>query len=65
MAGVGWLVAAGFGRAELSTLASNPAAQRFYATRGWSPTGTVTHVDLGSVAFDEVRFSLPGPTERP
>jgi GNAT superfamily N-acetyltransferase len=55
-ASVGWR------RGELNALQTNPGAQAFYARRGWSPTGRVVHVDLGSVAFDEVRFAKPiGP----
>jgi len=52
-----WFRAVGYVRAELSTLATNPVAQAFYRSRGWEPTGRVEHVDLGSVAFDEVRFA--------
>lgn len=51
-----WSADVGFDRLELSVLASNPSAQGFYRARGWAPTGRVTHVDLGVVAFDEVRF---------
>ena len=56
-AAVGWFGARGLGRAELSTIATNPRAQGFYRAAGWEPTGRVHHVDLGSVAFDEVRFA--------
>jgi len=52
-----WFRSVGYGRAELSTLATNPLAQAFYWSRGWEPTGKMEHVDLGSVAFDEVRFA--------
>jgi ribosomal protein S18 acetylase RimI-like enzyme len=52
-----WFGAAGFERVELSTLASNPAAQAFYAARGWAPTGRSIPVDLGVVAFTEVRYA--------
>ena len=52
-----WFPTVGYERAELSTLATNPAAQAFYRARGWEPTGRVTPVDLGVVAFDEVRFA--------
>lgn len=59
----GWFVDAGFASAELNTLATNPAAQAFYRSHGWEPTGRVRHVDLASVAFDEVRFGRRlGPT---
>lgn len=54
-----WLGEAGFERLELSTLATNPGAQAFYRRQGWEPTGEVRHVDLGTVAFDEVRFGRP------
>jgi GNAT superfamily N-acetyltransferase len=52
-----WFRSVGFRRAELSTLASNPAAQAFYRARGWEPTGRITAVDLGVVAFEELRFA--------
>ena len=52
-----WFADAGLVRAELSTIATNPAAHAFYRARGWEPTGRVVHVDLGVVAFDEVRFA--------
>jgi GNAT superfamily N-acetyltransferase len=52
-----WFRSAGYQRAELSTLATNPAAHAFYAARGWEPTGRITPVDLGIVAFEEVRFA--------
>lgn len=55
-----WLREAGYHRLELSTLATNPAAQAFYDRQGWSATGRVDHVDLGSVAFDEVRYAATG-----
>ena len=56
-----WFADAGLVRAELSTIATNPAAHAFYRAHGWEPTGRVVHVDLGVVVFDEVRFarSLP------
>ncbi len=52
-----WFAEQGLARAELSTMATNAAAQAFYWARGWVPTGRVTPVDLGVVAFDEVRFA--------
>lgn len=52
-----WFRSVGFARAELSTLATNPAAQAFYRSHGWEPTGRITPVDLGIVAFEEVRFA--------
>lgn len=52
-----WFRSAGFDRLELSTLVTNPAAQAFYAARGWRPTGRITPVDLGVVAFEEMRFA--------
>lgn len=52
-----WCAEVGWSRAELEVLATNPRAQAFYAARGWTPTGRVTHVDLGVVAFDEARWA--------
>lgn len=52
-----WSRAVGYRSAELSTLATNPDAQRFYRATGWEPTGRIVPVDLGVVAFDEVRFA--------
>ena len=52
-----WCAEVGWTRAELNVLATNPAAQAFYAARGWEPTGRVVPVDLGVVAFDEVRLA--------
>jgi len=52
-----WFRSAGFERAELSTLVTNPAAQGFYRSRGWEPTGRIIPVDLGVVAFEEMRFA--------
>ncbi|QXC63202.1 GNAT family N-acetyltransferase [Aquihabitans sp. G128] len=62
-----WFADRGLARVELTTLATNLRAQAFYAARGWAPTGRVTHVDLGTVAFDEVRFASDGParSDRP
>lgn len=57
-AAVAGLIEAGFARIELSVLTTNTAAQAFYRSRGWAPTGVVTHVDLGVVAFDEARFAF-------
>ncbi|MGI8754928.1 MAG: GNAT family N-acetyltransferase [Acidimicrobiales bacterium] len=58
-----WFVDAEFATAELNTLATNAAGQAFYRSHGWEPTGQVRHVDLTSVAFDEVRFRRRlGPT---
>ena len=54
-----WLDSAGFTRAELSMLTTNPPAQAFYRAQGWLPTGRIIPVDLGVVAFDEMRFSRP------
>ncbi|CAN5874018.1 hypothetical protein BH23ACT2_BH23ACT2_25170 [soil metagenome] len=51
-----WLDEAGFEQLELSALASNHAAHRFYRVRGWEPTGEVVPVDLGTVAFAEARY---------
>ncbi|WP_421118847.1 GNAT family N-acetyltransferase [Aquihabitans daechungensis] len=52
-----WFRSVGFERAELSTLVTNPAAQAFYRSRGWEPTGRIIPVDLGTVAFEEMRFA--------
>ncbi|HEX2574789.1 MAG TPA: GNAT family N-acetyltransferase [Aquihabitans sp.] len=52
-----WLADAGHRRVELSALAGNDRARRFYEQRGWAPTGRVTHVSLAAVAFDEVRYA--------
>ncbi len=52
-----WFEHLGLARAELSTLATNPRAQAFYEASGWERTGAVHHVDLGIVAFDEVRYA--------
>jgi ribosomal protein S18 acetylase RimI-like enzyme len=51
-----WFGEVGFDRAELSTLTTNPAAQAFYRSQGWTPTGRTIPVDLGVVAFEELRF---------
>lgn len=51
-----WLTAVGLSDMELSVLAPNHAAQAFYRARGWTPTGQVIPVDLGVVAFEELRF---------
>lgn len=51
------LARAGFACAELSVLSTNSVAHAFYRSQGWAPTGRIVHVDLGVVAFDEVRFS--------
>lgn len=53
-----WFASRGLGRMELWVLATNPKAQGFYRSRGWTDTGRCQHVDLEVVAFDEVRFSL-------
>lgn len=58
-AAVARFAALGLERAELSTLATNPRAQAFYEASGWERTGAVHHVDLGVVAFDEVRYARP------
>lgn len=58
--GMDRLVEAGFGRLELSTLTTNSAAQRFYERQGWEPTGAVSQVDLGAVAFEEARYAWSG-----
>lgn len=60
-----WLGEAGCTRLELDVLATNPSAQAFYRARGWVPTGMVTRVDLGAVAFDEVRYARGDDTASP
>lgn len=60
-----WFAALGVSRVELSTLATNPAAQGFYEHLGWERTGRVTPVDLGVVAFDEVRYARTVAPEPP
>lgn len=52
-----WFRSVGYERAELSTLVTNPGAQAFYRARGWEPTGRIIPVDLGTVAFEEMRFA--------
>ena len=52
-----WFRSVGYERAELSTLVTNPEAQAFYRARGWEATGRITPVDLGVVAFEELRFA--------
>ena len=54
-----WFRSVGYRRAELSTLATNPGAQAFYRARGWEHTGRIVPVDLGTVAFEEMRFARP------
>lgn len=43
--------------AELAVLDTNAEARAFYEARGWTDTGQVSHVDLGTVAFDERRLA--------
>ena len=52
-----WFRGAGTVWAELSTQTTNPAAQAFYRTQGWEPTGRVLAVDLGVVAYEEARWA--------
>ena len=52
-----WFRDVGYERVELSTLVTNPAAQGFYRRQGWEPTGRIIPVDLGVVAFEEMRFA--------
>ena len=54
-----WFAERSFPAMELSVLAGNEAAQAFYRTAGWGPTGAVKAVDLGVVAFEERRLSKP------
>ncbi len=51
-----WLDEVGLVHQELSVLRTNPAALAFYRRRGWQPTGAVRPVDLGVVAFEELRL---------
>ena len=55
-----WLDSVGLDRQELNVLAQNLPSQAFYEARGWLSTGTVVHVDLGVVAFDELRLRRGG-----
>ena len=59
------LGASGFEAAELSVLEGNVAAQRFYGAHGWAPTGRTVDVDLGIVAFRELRYGRRLPGARP
>lgn len=56
-AGTGELADVGYRRVELSVLATNHAAQAFYVSQGWRPTGAGRHVELATVAFDELRYA--------
>jgi len=60
-----WLREVGYARLELNVLDTNRSAQAFYRARGWTPTGKVTQVDLGTVAFDEVRYARGDGTACP
>ena len=51
-----WLDEVGLVHQELSVLRTNPAALAFYRRQGWQPTGAVRPVDLGVVAFEELRL---------
>ncbi len=59
-----WLDSVGLFRQELWVLRPNTAAQGFYRSHGWEPTGRVAAVDLGIVAFDELRFRRHRPPDR-
>lgn len=52
-----WLDSVGLHQQVLSVLGTNSAAQAFYRSRGWEPTGRTVAVDLGVVAFEEHRFT--------
>lgn len=56
-AAVAWFAGRGLDRVELSTIATNRRARAFYEAAGWQPTGAERHVDVGVVAFDEVRYA--------
>lgn len=51
-----WFEERSFAAVELSVVAGNEAAQAFYLSAGWTPTGAVKPVDLGVVAFEERRL---------
>ena len=51
-----WLDQVGLTDQELSVLRTKTAAQGFYARQGWEPTGEIRPVDLGVVAFEELRL---------
>lgn len=56
-AAVDGLRAEGYDRIDLSALTNNTVAHDFYLAHGFEPTGEIVPVDLGVVAFDEVRFA--------
>jgi GNAT superfamily N-acetyltransferase len=56
-----WLDEVGLVHQELSVLRTNPAALAFYRRQGWQPTGAVRPVDLGVVAFEELRLRRGSP----
>lgn len=56
-----WFTERSFVAMELSVLARNEVAQAFYRAADWVPTGAVKRVDLGVVAFDEMRLMKPLP----
>jgi ribosomal protein S18 acetylase RimI-like enzyme len=62
-----WLDAVGLHHQVLSVLRGNTAAQAFYRSAGWEPTGRVVPVDLGVVAFEEIRYRRTdrGGADRP
>ncbi len=51
-----WLDEVGLHHQVLSVLRSNRRARAFYEAQGWQPTGEVRPVDLGVVAFEELRM---------
>lgn len=52
-----WFLDVGWERGELNVLDTNRDAHAFYSARGWSPTGRSSPVDLGVVAFRELRYA--------
>lgn len=56
-----WLDGVGLHHQVLSVMDANTAAQDFYRSQGWGPTGRTVEVDLGVVAFEELRFRRGHP----
>ena len=54
-----WFAERSFAAMELSVLAGNEVAQAFYRAAGWEQTGVAKPVDLGVVAFEELRLTKP------
>jgi ribosomal protein S18 acetylase RimI-like enzyme len=60
-----WLDGVGLHHQQLSVLRTNPRAQAFYRAHGWGPTGRVVPVDLGVVAFEELRYARAVDRDEP